>query len=182
MPTVLLDPVIQELKPQIPPSCIQPLIPAGTQLQPLLATACCYSYSDLWKYIFSCLWLYHFILLRFYLLLSLPFLKGREHLNAWTIGFVGQKPPSLLSGSHRNLLSTAANYTQTFCYSLIPHLLPSSLQSVVNSQHFIEASLRKVTDDLCTLHSIECTSPPPPLLTSVIVDSCQSQPDLNCWC
>lgn len=68
--------------------------------------------------------------------------------------------------------NTAAKYTQHFL--LFPHHWFTPQQPVVNSQYFIEASLRKVTGDLCTPHANKCTPQPPPLLTSIVVDPCQS--------
>lgn len=73
----------------------------------------------------SCLWLCHFILLHFYLLLTLPFLKGREHLNAWTISLSW---PEILWSHFRIPSQPPIHSTKktlnTFCYSLITHLLP----------------------------------------------------------
>lgn len=174
MPKVLLGPVIQELKPQILSSCIQSLIPAGTQLQPLLATVCFYSYSDQWKYFFSCLWLYHSILLLFYSLFIAIFEgKGTFKCMNYRLMLARNPPVSFqdpIAISYPQ--NTAAKYTQHFL--LFPHHWFTPQQPVVNSQYFIEASLRKVTDDLCTPHANKCTPQPPPLLTSIVVDPCQS--------
>lgn len=111
---------------------------------------------------FSCLWLYHSILLLFLFTIIIAIFEGKGTFKCMNYRLMlARKPP--VSFQDPIAISypqnTAAKYTQHFL--LFPHHSFTPQQPVVNSQFFIEASLRKVTDDLCTPHSNECSSHSP---------------------
>lgn len=127
MPKVFLVPVIQKQKLQTLFSCIQSLIPAGTQLLPWFATVCFYSYYGPWKYFF----LFVVISFHFYVLLRLPFSKGREALNAGTIDLSWlELPQCLFKIPSQSLVYSSKIYsTISAVFSSLPN---SNLWSIPN--------------------------------------------------
>lgn len=141
---------MQELKLQTLSVRIQPLVPPAIQHWPRLASLGSCSSSGPWKYLLLVVLSFHFI--SFLLTPNIDIFEGKGTFKCMNYRLMLSRIPQFLS----QILSLALVYGSKICTTLcflITHSLPNSLQSVVNSQHFIETTVRRVTDGLCTVQS-----------------------------
>ena len=133
MPKVFLGPVIQKHKLQTLFSCIQSLIPAGTQLLPWFATVCFYSYYGPWKYFFLFVVIsFHFI--SFLCTLKFAIFEGKGRFKCMNYRLIlARIPPVPFQDSITISCLQQQNIFNNFCCFLIIHSLPNSnLWSIPN--------------------------------------------------